>query len=222
MKTVFGWSDGGSACEYYRLRVPLEHLTRRGLVDARFGGHFQTPQPNVLPDVVIGQRVNRPEPATMWRMMHSGQLGSRPRMIYELDDDLFHVPEGNPVHGHFSRRSVQRTILDCMSVADVITVSTQTLADVVREKLWIYGATVKRIVVIPNALPLIAYRHERRGLNFSAHRVVGWAGSATHRDDFDHVAPGLAEFLRRKRNWKFLAVGTLFPSVRDAVRPAQR
>ena len=25
-KTVFGWSDGGSACEYYRLRVPLDYL----------------------------------------------------------------------------------------------------------------------------------------------------------------------------------------------------
>lgn len=225
--TVFGWSDGGSACEYYRLKVPLDHLQECGLIRRKVGGHFQTvPNPISpaltpnLPDVVIGQRINRPEPAELWHMLADGRLGKRPRLVYELDDDLFNVAPSNPVHSHFNKRETRETILACMSVADVITVSTYQLAEALLEPLWSYGATVKSIEVIPNALPHIAYRHDNK--HWASDRtVIGWAGSSTHEEDFDEVAEPLARFLRRNQDAQLhIICQKLFPSLKR-VPPSQ-
>lgn len=220
--TVMGWSDGGSACEYYRLRVPLEHLADKDIIDVRIGGQFQLPRRDVLPDVVIGQRVNRPEPATFWSMMAAGALGPRPRMIYELDDDLFHVEPDSPVYEHYSKPETPHVILESLTLADVVTVSTQPLADEVRRQVARWG--VRRcppIHVIPNALPRIAYAEESRGLRFGS-RTVGWAGSSTHQRDFDVVTRDLARFLKANPRWRFVAFGPLFPQVAKAIPAEQR
>lgn len=224
-KTVFGWSDGGSACEYYRLTVPLNHLHEAGLIRRKVGGHFQTVpnpiNPNLtpnLPDVVIGQRVNKPGPAELWRLMDEGRLGKRPRLIYELDDDLFNVPASNPVHSHFAKRETREVILACMSRADVITTSTAQLAGQVERELWSYGATVKRIEIIPNALPHIAYRHEPKETLPGLETVIGWAGSSTHEEDFDEVVQHLGRLLRRNEDVTFHVIcQRLFTSIAHSV-----
>lgn len=223
-KTVFGWSDGGSACEYYRLTVPLDHLHDAGLIRRKVGGHFQTvPNPinpsltPNLPDVVIGQRINKPGPAELWRQMDTGVLGKRPRLVYELDDDLFNVPASNPVYGHFAKRETREVILECMSRADVITTSTTQLAGQVARELWSYGATVKRVEVITNALPHIAYRHTNKPVRHDK-TVIGWAGSSTHEEDFDEVVQHLGRFLRRNEGVSFHVIcQRLFKSIAQSV-----
>lgn len=224
-KTVFGWSDGGSACEYYRLTVPLNHLQDQGLIRRKVGGHFQTvPNPinpsltPNLPDVVIGQRINKPGPAELWRQMDTGVLGKRPRLVYELDDDLFNVPASNPVHGHFAKRETRETILECMFRADVITTSTIQLAGQVARELWSYGGTAKRVEAIPNALPHIAYRHEPKVMGWQDPVTIGWAGSSTHEEDFDEVVQHLARFLRRNEGVSFHVIcQRLFKSITQSV-----
>lgn len=224
-KTVFGWSDGGSACEYYRLTVPLDHLHDAGLIRRKVGGHFQTVpnpiNPNLtpnLPDVVIGQRINKPGPAELWRQMDEGVLGKRPRLVYELDDDLFNVPASNPVHSHFAKRETREVILECMSRADVITTSTAQLAGQVARELWSYGATVKRVEVIPNALPHIAYRHTPKVMGWQDPVTIGWAGSSTHEEDFDEVVQHLGRFLRRNESVSFHVIcQRLFKSIAQSV-----
>lgn len=221
MKTILGWSDGGSACEYYRLRVPLEYLATWNDYNVMIGGMFQLPAKDTLPDVVIGQRINRPEPAHLWRMLADGEFdGQRPRLIYEIDDDLFNVPPSNPVHSHFSQPEVRQTILSSMALADVITVSTQALAEEVQAQLWSWGAVVKRVVVVPNALPDIAYRHPVMKMPNDP-LTVGWGGSSSHVQDFDEVTQPLARFLRRYPKGMFHAIGHLFPQVSKKV-PAQQ
>lgn len=227
-KTVFGWSDGGSACEYYRLTVPLNHLHNADLIRRKVGGHFQTvPNPinpsltPNLPDVVIGQRVNRPGPAELWRQMDEGVLGKRPRLVYELDDDLFNVPAGNPVHGHFAKRETREIILECMSRADVITTSTDQLADVVWKELTNSGRRIPPVLaIIPNALPHIAYRHTNKPIRHDK-TVIGWAGSSTHEEDFYELGDYLARFLRRNPSVEFRVIcQRLFESIKN-VPPEQ-
>jgi glycosyltransferase involved in cell wall biosynthesis len=220
--TVMAWSDGGSACEYYRLRVPLEHLASKDMIDVRIGGQFQLPRQDVLPDVVIGQRVNRPEPAHFWNLLATGALGPRPRMIYELDDDLFHVEPDSPVHEHYSKPETSHVILASLTLADVVTVSTQPLADEVRRQVDRWGVRkCPPVCVIPNALPRIAYASDERRLRFGA-QTVGWAGSVTHRQDFDVVTKDLADFLKRNPRWQFMTIGPMFPRVAKAIAPRQR
>jgi hypothetical protein len=231
-KTVFGWSDGGSACEYYRLRVPLDYLQDQGRIHRQIGGHLMTrphpltPRlPSQFPDVVIGQRVNRPEPAEMWRMLSTGELGKRPRLVYEVDDDLFNVSSRNPAHHHFNQPVIQDTIKTAMVRADVITVSTDALAEEVRRQLWSFDATVKRIEVIRNALPDVAYSHPDsriRGWDTAPRAVIGWAGSATHEEDFDEVAGWLGRYISRTGAAEYYAIGHMFSSVQRAVPESLR
>lgn len=200
-KTVFGWSDGGSACEYYRLRVPLEHLAETGRIrDLAISGKFQAlvnpiTGKGMLPDVVIVQRLNKPQPLIFLQMLHGGDFGKRPRLVYEVDDDLFNVPAHNSVAAHFASEETRRVMRQAMSLCDVITVSTEPLAEVIRRELWNFGVTDARIEVIPNALPHSAYRHDAPPSDWPI--TLGWAGSATHVEDFDEVAKPLGRFLRR-------------------------
>lgn len=230
-KTVFGWSDGGSACEYYRLRVPLDYLQEQGLISRQVGGHLMsrphplTPKlPAVLPDVVVGQRVNRPEPAETWRMLSTGELGKRPRLIYEVDDDLFNVSPRNPAHHHFNQPEIRATIRDAMALADAITVSTEALADVVICELTEKDRNrpVPPVHVIRNALPDIAYASEDRLAGYPRPITVGWAGSMTHDEDFDEVARWLGRYLRWHPSAQYHAIGYMFPSVVASVPEAQR
>jgi glycosyltransferase involved in cell wall biosynthesis len=221
MTTILGWSDGGSACEYYRLRVPLEYLaTVDSSLNVMINPLFQAVSGGQAPDVVIGQRVLSDGPTQLWRALASGSLGKRPRMIYELDDDLWDIPDDNPVSRVITAQA-KRNILDCMSVADVVTVSTEHLAYRVRHALhYVVGADVR---VIPNALPDIAFAHNG-GIIGNLHQgtVVGWAGSSTHERDFDEVVQPLSRFLKRNPSAMFHAIGTMFPALRKKISPLQR
>lgn len=214
---ILGWSDGGSACEFYRLRVPLEHMAAMDSdIKVEISGMF-TKVDGEPPDVVIGQRVNMDGPTELWRMMATGEFGKRPRLVYEIDDDLFNVPASNPVFGHFNRPEIQDNIRQCMAVADVITVSTEPLAKEVKRQLSRkIGSDVRpgKVQVIPNALPSMAYRADAPSPRDPGGIVtVGWAGSSSHEEDFDEVAQPLGRFLKRNPKAKFLQIGARFPSV---------
>jgi len=232
-KTVFGWSDGGSACEYYRLRVPLDYLQEQGRVQRQIGGHLMTRPhpltpnlPAVLPDVVIGQRINRPEPLKMWQMLASGELGKRPRLVYEVDDDLFNVAPHNQAFMHFNQPHIKEVMRLAMSMADAITVSTDALADVVWNEITSAGLKPPPLIsVIRNALPDIAYlspgEWDSEPWDTAPRAVVGWAGSATHADDFEEVARWLGRLADRD-SIEFHAIGHMFPSVQRAIPDSLR
>lgn len=212
---VFGWSDGGSGCEFYRIRTPLEQLAfedpglRYGI-----GGMFDLVdgQP---PDVVIGQRVNLDGPTEFWRQLSTGELGHRPRLVYEIDDDLFNVSPSNPAYAHFSQPSIQHNIRANMLRADVITVSTAPLRDRVLAELGHrdrFAGAMPDVHVIPNCLPDQAYRMtEKHRPKLSV--TVGWAGSSSHEEDFQEVIEPLARFLRREPGSTFWCIGAEFRSV---------
>lgn len=198
---VHGWSDGGSACEYYRLRVPADHLNDK-MTDIDRDGYNYTVNPylpwNEKLDVVIGQRINRPEPLVMWRKLAARPADQRPRLIYEIDDDLFSVPRSNPVFDHFANPVTRNVILDAMSVADAITVSTEPLAEIVRDLV-----ADTQVFVIPNALPHKAYSWEWLSQSeisdfATMPATLGWSGSATHEEDVLQMAYGLSRALRSR------------------------
>jgi glycosyltransferase involved in cell wall biosynthesis len=222
---VFGWSADNGGCQFYRLQVPLDYMAANDSgvivnVDRNMSPFTDDDGKRHAPDVVIGQRVSQPGPAKMWSMLADGSLGVRPRLVYEIDDDLFNVPSRNVAAArHFNQPAVQDTMRRCMALADVITVSTGPLARVVMTELnkvlTTRASNAPRVMVIPNALPDMAYnepgptRRDPGGLV-----TVGWAGSSSHEEDFDEVAQPLTRFLRRTPAARFHAIGHLFRSVK--------
>lgn len=212
---VFGWSDGGSGCEFYRLRVPLERLALED-PDFRFGigGMFDLVD-GEPPDVVIGQRVNQDGPTKFWNQLSTGELGHRPRLIYEIDDDLFNVAASNPAYAHFTQPSIKNNIRTNMLRADAITVSTAPLMYRVIEEMKYWGSGANPPVhVIPNCLPDKAYRlHPKHHGGDPIEIAIGWAGSSSHAEDFEEVLEPLARHLRRDPRAVFHSIGAHFPRV---------
>lgn len=188
---VFGWAADASACGYYRLALPLDALAARG---------HRTLVSTVLPpgwldaDIIVGQRVCMPEPSQTWqRLARDGHL-----LVYEIDDNLFDLHPTNPGRRLFGDPAVQQRVRDNAAVASLVTVTTEALAQVMRE-------INPNVVVLPNRIPgwLLAHNRPRR-----SRTTVGWAGSATHHADMAEIAAPLRQFLARHPEADLHLMGT--------------
>lgn len=186
---IFGWPADSAACGYYRLKLPLEQLAERGhetLVQERMPWEwFETA------DIIIAQRTCQEKPTHALRRLRKR---GRAKLIMELDDDLLHTDPsiGRTTHEFFSDSRVRAMLIENISEADMVTVSTEPLAEVVAP----YNANV---VMLPNCvderifgLPAVP----REGAPFT----LGWEGSATHGVDWGVARGGVARFMRQRQD----------------------
>lgn len=211
---IFGWAADDAGPSFYRLRVPLLELQARTnhLVE------ISSTMPDWVleeADVVVGQRVSQPGATSRWLRMASGMHGHRPLLVFEIDDNLWEVEHTNgPAWKFYGRNPEQlRNLTTCAKAADVCTVSTEPLADVVRR-------INPNVVVLPNQLPASAFALGRVSYDDADRLRIGWHGGASHLADVEEMAPALRQHFRRRPKDRFLNFGTVFESVRKAVGPA--
>ena len=211
---IFGWAADNAGPGWYRLRVPLEEMARH--TDHQIEISPTMPEWVVdEADVVIGQRVCKPGAMSRWIRMASGVYGHRPLMVFEIDDDLWDLDAGNAPAWNFYHASpaLLENLKLCAAAADVCTVSTEPLADVVRK----YNPNV---VVLPNQLPARAFVPGALE-PAAAPWVIGWGGGSSHTDDVEEMLAGLRYHFRWNPRDLFVNMGTLFPSVIRAVPSAR-
>ena len=181
---VFGWLADHAGCGYYRVKLPLAELRAQGQISCYWDtiGHYRDLEQY---DVIVGQRVSSPGASSIWRRL--AEQHSR-LMVYELDDDLWHVDPTNPVYGYYSNPTTQRALVENIRVADLVTVTTQPLADLVRRHN-------PNVVVLPNWVDqrLLELPHSGQAEGVTR---IGWAGSSTHQADFQYVREPLRRALR--------------------------
>lgn len=183
---VFGWSADNSGCGWYRMRMPLDELARRGH-DTLVAEDMPREWLDTC-DVIIGQRICKPGPTRTWQRI--AQHPKRPLMVFEVDDDLWQVPPSSvKSYRWFSLPEVKDALRANIRVADLVTVSTEPLADIVRE-------LNPNVVVIPNFVPA-AMLDLARGDREVTGVTVGWAGSETHVMDFEQIGPQLVRYFDR-------------------------
>lgn len=207
---IFGWAADNAGPGFYRLRVPLDEVARQ----TEHTVEVNTKMPDWVleeADVVIGQRVAQPRAADRWRRMATGVYGHRPLMVFEIDDDLWDIDPANlPAWNFFARQpDILANMRDCAALADVCTVSTEPLAEVVRQ-------INPNVVVLPNQLPASAFDAHALQDTGSPH-YIGWGGGASHALDVAEMTYGLHSHFRRQPRDVFVNLGTLFPSVAKAV-----
>lgn len=175
-------------CFYYRLKLPLDHLLHDNTISTMLPTTQWDINYDALKkyDLVIGQRVSLPGPSRTWREL--AKLENRPTLVYELDDDLLHVPSDNPGHQNFTQHG--DLIRANIFLADAVTVSTEPLAEMVRQ----YNPNV---FVLPNCIGKIP-RQISRPTNFT----LGWTGSSTHYHDLRQLLPQL-QYGALKYDWNF-------------------
>lgn len=145
--------------------------------------------------VIVGQRIGKSEALPIWR-----RLSARHKLVYETDDDVFTIDPTNAAAFLTHDAEVIDAVEFAATIADMVTVSTEPLAEVMRR----YNLNV---VVLPNHIDgrLLDIQRPRRD------RVtVGWAGGDSHVRDFELVAPQLRRFLERNPSVDFHNVGTSY------------
>lgn len=195
---VFGWLADIQGCGYYRIMLPLCELARRGVADTAFDSRMLADyatgsRPGQIevhngddPVIIIGQRVALEAPSETWQLL---ARYDRYRLVLDIDDDLFRTDPANAkAHEFFGDPAVRRRMAENLRVADMVTVSTDPLAEQMRQ----YNDNV---VVIGNYVDAAVLDYPRPtwdGL------TIGWAGSSTHAGDFAAVSPWLREFYRSR------------------------
>ena len=207
MTRVFGWAADESGCAYFRLTLPLGELARRG---------HDTLVSTVMPDdwmsadVIIGQRVCQPGATERWQQL---ARQGRSAMVLEIDDDLMDVdPSNGPAWGFFGRPDIRANIIRNIEVADLVTVTTEHLAELIRHRN-------PNVTVLPNCIPASLLDAPRcpgpKGV------TVGWSGGASHQLDLAEAHSAVRQFLRRYPDVGLHVMGAAGPDFHRGL-PAER
>ena len=128
-----------------------------------------------LADAVLLQRPYRPNDVTIATMCQKHGIP----LWVEHDDNIFQMPVGNPAYDQYMNPDVHQRIAKICQLADVVTVSTDHLADrfapVCRER-----PTVARNALMTNMVGHVPNHDGQPRMN-----AVFWRGSRTHQRDLD-------------------------------------
>lgn len=189
---VFAYEDS-AACGYYRVRLPLEHMAAAGhdVVTHSFGLAEECED---YP-IIVAQRAGAPGFEITWLKMWRDH-----KLVWETDDDLWSIDPTNPRAAKAYTAEMLRSVQSVTEVAHMVTVSTEPLAEVMRQ-------FNPNVVVLPNHVDGAIFDIER------PHRdrvTVGWAGGDSHLRDWAYIAPHLRRFLDRNPHVDMHTVGADF------------
>ena len=190
MRAVWGVHDvqGGSdtrpsGCGFYRIVLPFDQLAANGW-DARYRAGTPPPESENA-QILVGERLDKHDGQGAWR-----RLRLRHKLVYEIDDDVYHVDRMNTMAWNvYGRPAVQEVVTHLMNVSDLVTVTSEPLAEVMREHN-------PNVAVIPNFIPadMLAIERPRR-----EKLTVGWTGGGSHALDLMMIAEPLRRFLDTDR-----------------------
>lgn len=204
---AFGWQADEFGCGTLRIRMPFQALRERGWHVGNSGLLMKNEAD--LPKTLLGQRLCKDGPASMW--FNIAVKKDRPRMVFELDDDLWNVDPSSPVAYDWFMKGYDResnTYHDVhgnlrrdMLVSDAVTCTTEPLAEILRK----FNPNVH---IIPNYLPKWLLDWDRPRTDKLS---IGWAGSGTHNMDWDFCGPHIRRFMERNPDIQFRVIGTTNP-----------
>lgn len=182
---IFGWLADHSGCGWYRLMLPLGQLRNLGH-EAHCAPKFH-PQDLEGLDIFVAQRTFMPGQSNRLRKMAADDSRDF-KIVYELDDDLWSVESRNAAATYFNHPEVRQNLTENTRAADLVTVSTEPLAEVVSK-------FNPNVVVLPNSIPpdMLSWRTGRHEDRFT----VGWQGGPTHDRDWETAAQAVTRWFNQ-------------------------
>ncbi|MEW6571869.1 MAG: glycosyltransferase family 4 protein [Nitrospirota bacterium] len=179
MKIYFAQADFGG-CGFYRILQPAAFLKFVMQHEVKIGFRFQLPE-LLEYDLIVFQRQYLPQVLESVNILRQYNK----KTIYEIDDDLWHVPPQNESSKYWEgdRIAAAEAI---MHACDAVTTSTEPLADLIRPHN-------KNVHVIPNFIPEVIPLEK-----FNSIIRVGWTGSISHIVDFsDEIIRALKDIKKK-------------------------
>jgi hypothetical protein len=207
MAKIAFWSSGYAtsttdACTFYRAMEPARVLRKLGhetQVSHQFGLGTLLEQ-----DVVVIERPTETGPHVMMDNLLKLPERARPRIVIELDDDLLDVPGHNPAHSWMQNPARRSRLREALRRADYVVVTGDHLAARARFECG-NQLTDGRVRVVPNYVP---ERFVVPNVPDDVERLtITWAGTDTHRRDFDEVAIPLRRLLRERTDFRVRIIG---------------
>lgn len=170
--------EDGTACGYYRIRLPFEELRKHGhdVVHARSADEFDESWP-----VLVAQRFGFPGFELEWL-----KLFRKHSLIWETDDDLWAVDPVNKRAAKIFTPEFLKGLEFCVRASRLVTVTNEHLA----ERMSRFNPNV---AVVPNmidtALPTMQRVRRDRV-------TIGWAGGDSHARDFAKIIAPLHRIVR--------------------------
>jgi hypothetical protein len=119
------------------------------------------------------------------------------KLWIDYDDYLFWLPSWNPFKNIFENEAIKKVMIDCLKLADVVTVPTEKL----REELCKYNMNT---IVVPQAFNDYNFKFE---YNPSENQSILWRGSITHRGDILAYIQELVTVAKANKEWKWEFIG---------------
>lgn len=183
-----------SGCGFYRIVLPFEQLKAHG-----WDVHWQAGEPPPEAGkykLIAAERLDNPDVLGTWR-----RLRQRHRLVYEIDDDVWNVDTLNAqAYRVYSRWSVQDAVENCCAISDLVTVTTEPLAELIRTQTG-----QQNVKVIPNFIPASVLDIERPRRE---HVTIGWTGGISHSWDVAMIARPVRAVLDRDYSLRLHIVGS--------------
>lgn len=185
-----------TGCGFMRIKLPFDQLIANGW---HAGYAAFDPPANIREyKLVVGERLDRPHVLGNWRRMRQYH-----RLAYELDDDVWAVDRTNHIaYQVYSRYHVLDAVETACTVADLVTVSTEPLAEVIRKETG-HG----NVKVIGNYIPEFVLGLERKR---PEHVTIGWTGGASHTLDVAMIARAVRRVMNTDKTLRLHVIGTDF------------
>lgn len=176
---------GPTGCGYYRIVLPFDHL--QGWEKGYAAG--VPPADAMRASVMVAQRIDRPDSLGLWRRMRTPSTA----LVYELDDDVWNIDLLNyAAWNYYGRRDEVRDAVEhAAAIADVVTVTCEPLAELIRQR-----SGQRDVMILPNYVPaeMLTWERPRR-----EKLTVGWGGGASHATDMMEIQKVIRGFLDRDR-----------------------
>lgn len=185
-------------CGYWRMALPSRYIDRTGLYVDVTGGAVDFD--HLLEyDTICVQRVsNWDSVSVLERMKKVGK-----RIIYDIDDDLFDIPDDNPAAKGFGR-SEQMAAVECMKLADAVTVTTVPLQERLTRLIG------KAPVVVPNSIDVDAgWQPTPLTGSPDGWKRIFWQGSNTHDEDWEECFQAVCRVMQKRRDVRLVVLGFL-------------
>jgi len=131
------------------------------------------------------------------------------KVILDCDDNFFDIVPSHPLYDKIKPTKRDRAFMaTILSLADVITVSTEPLRQKLHEHFKKVHNLDKKIVIIPNMNHLPDWDFPLAEKNPDKF-VIGYAGSNSHQDDLEMFFPALKRIMEKYPHVFFESVGSI-------------
>lgn len=180
---ILGYGTGSYGSWQYRVCQPLDALDASGMAQCALTP-FSGKKEVVLPTPVDIEHM-QPQTLLLHNTLHDNYLDlieqyrryNRVSLVFGQDDLMFALPPKNP-YSKTVYKDVKRRIRRCIEMSDRVVVTTEPLAEALRE-------FAVKIEVVPNYLPRSVWGELRSRRRRGQRPRVGWAGAQQHGGDLE-------------------------------------